>query len=264
MAYSDINWVYKDPLTIQRLNQMDDNAVWTSEHRVWGLHLAFTGTATVEVEGGRVEVNGKWLIQTATASLTASTNGAWEEGTEQEGGVSATAWYVVAFNSAGSDFDVLFRASAPAYSDTFSGTATGPKIYDITGGVWYRYVGKVVNNSAGNIQSVETFGRETPISPRIGGWITFDNSGATAVVLDSFNVATLTYIAVGHFRITWDKDFANVNYAVFGGGERDSQLMTDATGGNPASGTVMVQTMTNDGIDTDSGRVFTVALGDIR
>lgn len=129
---------------------MVENSVWTSEHRVIGCEIDITGTAIAQIKGGKLELDGKWLTRDGSTTtgliLSATANAAWEEGTSQEG--SATAWYVVAYNDSGNSFSLKFRNSAPAYSDTSSGTSTGPKQYDKTGTIWYKYLGGVLANSA--------------------------------------------------------------------------------------------------------------------
>lgn len=44
------------------------------------------------------------------------------------------------------------------------------------------------------------------------GWIEFDGTG-TIAISDSFNVASITDNGTGDYTVTWDTDFANVNYA---------------------------------------------------
>ena len=152
MAYSEIVWAYRDAITIQKQQQVADNTVFTSEHRKIGAELDITGSSTVTVQGGKMEIAGKWLERTVNlTALTAENNADWEEGTSQEG-VSATSWYVVAFNDSGASFNVKFRGSGPAYSDTNSATANGIKLYDKTGTTWYRYIGFISNNTATEIR----------------------------------------------------------------------------------------------------------------
>ena len=44
MAYSEVGWNYKDPITVQKQQQMADNSVWTSEHRMVGCITNSTGS----------------------------------------------------------------------------------------------------------------------------------------------------------------------------------------------------------------------------
>lgn len=197
MPYSDISWAYKDPLTIQNLNQMDDNSVWTSEHRIVGCELATTGTSTVEIMPGRLEIAGLWLQETTTANLvlTAENNAHWEGA---NGELSSTSMYIVAYNSAGSTFSVKFRASGPAYSDTASATA-GFKRYDKTGTTWYRYIGAVWNNSGSAITPQRQRGNKTflyQLNTAVGA----DDDTGTLVVLYkvsavAFTTATVSQLA---------------------------------------------------------------------
>ena len=149
--YDPVSWAYKNPITTQKVTQMIDNSVLVNEHGIFGCNMHTTGANTVEIFGGRMAIGNAWLVENAqVASLTAENNAHWEEGATQEG--SATAMYVVAYQS-GNGFNCKFRASAPAYSDTSSGTATGPRLYDKTGSTWYRYIGMAWNNSANAIDT---------------------------------------------------------------------------------------------------------------
>ncbi len=150
MAYSDVSWAYKDPATIQKLNQMEENSVRTSDHIVFGCLLDLTGTSTINVGGGNVSLDGIWLSRTSNlTALTAETNSDWEEGTSQENtSGTAQSFYVVAFNDSGNSFNVKLRASAAAYTNTASGTSTGARLYDKTGTVWYRYLAVIRNSTA--------------------------------------------------------------------------------------------------------------------
>lgn len=146
MPYASATWNYKDPITTQKMGQMNDNSVWTSEHNIYGAGMDITGNTTVQIGGGAMAIGNAWLredVEYLTA-LTADNATHWEGG---NGYGSSTAWWVVAFGS-GVGFNVLFRQSAPAYSDTNSATSTGPKLYDKTGSTWYRYIATVVNGTA--------------------------------------------------------------------------------------------------------------------
>lgn len=49
----------------------------------------------------------------------------------------------------------------------------------------------------------------------IKAWIQFDGTGVISI-LDSFNVASITDDGVGIYTLTWDVDFANINYSMAG------------------------------------------------
>ncbi len=186
MPYSEVSFVYKDPLTIQKLNQMDDNSVFTSEHKIIGGEVSITGTSTVEVSPLRVEIEGKWLLETTTANLvlTAENNAHWREGTTQE--ATSTAFYVYAYNS-NSTVAIKFGLSAPAYTDTNSSTSLGVKMYDKSGSVWFRCIGSVWNDTgadAGDLRKYQQVGHRIqyhfPInvaSAAAANWTVVDCSG---------------------------------------------------------------------------------------
>ena len=130
---------------------MSDNSVWTSEQSIFGCQMTVSSTDTVQIYPGLMAIGDQWVRETGVAditTLTASNAAHWEDG---NGEGSSSAWWVVAFQS-GNGFNVLFRQSAPAYSDTNSSTANGAKIYDKTGSTWFRYLGMVYNNTANALE----------------------------------------------------------------------------------------------------------------
>lgn len=154
--YSSGIWAYKDPLTTQKLNQMIENTVRISQNHIVGCELNYVGSATVEVRPGSMELEGAWLSKTTTGTLSADNNNHWVGSASDALGTS-TAVYVYAFNSAGSDFDVRFGLTAPEYSNTASGTSTGPKMYLKSTGVWYRCVGAVLNGTGAATGAIRIF-----------------------------------------------------------------------------------------------------------
>jgi len=164
MAYADVNWAYKDPIILSKMTQMSENSIWTSEHKIEGLELVCTSTDTVKINGGRIEIDGNWLWRNKSGAnitglnLTAAEASAWYSNSGGE--ANLTAMYVVAFNDSGNSFICKFRTSAPAYSDTSSGTAIGGKRYDKSGTTWMRYIGCVWNEATGTIVKQDQRGNE--------------------------------------------------------------------------------------------------------
>lgn len=210
MAYSDVVWNYKDPLTTQKLNQMDDNSVFCAEHRIFGCTPDITGTSTVKISPGRMEIDGKWLVRSDfCTALTADNNACWEEGANAEG--SSTGWYIVAWNDSGESFNVKFRASGPAYSDTLSGTASGPKVYDKTGTTWYRYIVYLYNNENQALQKIKMSD---------DGWFQYI---CTAIETScQVNSSWATYTILGLVSPMIDR--ANVNFRITSRGAKYAQL----------------------------------------
>ena len=199
MGYSDLTWSYKDPTTSQKLNQMSDNSVWTSEQSIFGCQMTVSSTDTVQIYPGLMAIGDQWVRETGVAditTLTASNAAHWEDG---NGEGSSSAWWVVAFQS-GNGFNVLFRQSAPAYSDTNSSTANGAKIYDKTGSTWYRYLGMVYNNTANALEysqcsrffprTIQTVRRGN--YPYITGTNNVDLTGAMPTNASGFQVMSLS------------------------------------------------------------------------
>ena len=215
MAYSPIVWVYRDPLTIQKLQQGEDNNVWTSEHRIIGCNVDVTGSDTANIAGGRVEIAGKWLKRdtndgTTGLSLTAAEASSWFSASGGEG--SATGWYIVAFNDSGSSFICKYRLSAPAYSDTSSGTGIGEKIYDKTGTTWMRYIGFVSNDDTNNYIKQSTY----------GDWVTYLQVLTAASTTGNCFIAagaatTATTASVSRLVPSWSRQ-CNITITTLGAG----------------------------------------------
>ena len=55
------------------------------------------------------------------------------------------------------------------------------------------------------------------------GWVRFNGS----TINDSHNVSSVSVSATGQYRVYWDVDFANANYAVAGMGHADRLLSFD-------------------------------------
>jgi len=94
---------------------------------------------------------------------------------------------------------------------------------------------------------------------RIKTWVSFNGSG-TAAINDSFNVASLTDNGTGDYILTWDVDFANVNYAVVGNASQD-RICSEQTG-TRAVGTYRFQTQNPQGTVEDAVDVCVIAIGD--
>lgn len=189
MSYSKINWAYLTPQTADRFNQMEENSVRLAEHKIVGCEVDITGNDTAIVAGGRLELNGDWLyrdgLTTTGMALTASEASAWYSAS---GGyiATSTAWYIVAYKDSGNSFSCKYRLSAPAYSDTLSGTSTGPKRYDKTGTTWLRYIGEVRNYSGGTFIHYKQMNDE----------IQYLNAHATALAYTLGATSTLTEISL--------------------------------------------------------------------
>ena len=140
MPYQETQWAFRDPLTVSKLTQMDDNSVWTAERRIFGCQIDVSAANTCLVAQGKMEFGGMWLYRnSAITAIQPAAAGDWEGGASQLG--TSTAHYVIAYNDSGQSFNIKFRNSGPAYSDTNSSTSIFPRLYDKTGSVWFRYIG---------------------------------------------------------------------------------------------------------------------------
>ncbi|KKL20002.1 hypothetical protein LCGC14_2459840, partial [marine sediment metagenome] len=75
------------------------------------------------------------------------------------------------------------------------------------------------NVSAVRTLSIDSVAPSTPAANTLypdnicKGWINFDGQN-TIAIRDSFNVSGITDRGTGYYQITWNTDFADVNYAV--------------------------------------------------
>lgn len=90
----------------------------------------------------------------------------------------------------------------------------------------------------------------------IKGWIHFDGTGVIAIQ-DSFNVTSITDNGVGNYTVTWDKDFANTNYAVVPGSNAVTTPLVAV-----AVGSCQIFTYSAAHVGLDVSLVFCVAIGD--
>lgn len=107
----------------------------------------------------------------------------------------------------------------------------------------------------------------------IKGWCQVTISGGTPTIVDHNNVTSITDNGTGDFTITWDTDFSNANYAVFGSSKRDTSgaATTGITQGvqlqcissNPAVGSVRICTPDNSGSLIDVSMFSLAAIGDM-
>jgi len=204
MNYVPTTWAYRDPITISKLNQMDNNNVWTAERRIFGCQIDVSAANTAFVAQGKMEFGGMWLYRnSAISAIHPSVVGDWEEGVNLLG--TSTAFYAVAYNDSGNSFDVKFRNSGPAYSDTNSATAFFPRLYDKTGSVWYRYIGEFHTNTASAIMNGFSYSRAST-EAGLGNW----DSGQPWTVGVSYQAATDGFVMA------------------FNAGGTTTQILTDA------------------------------------
>jgi hypothetical protein len=97
-------------------------------------------------------------------------------------------------------------------------------------------------------------------------WAVFSGSGST-VLLNSFNVSSVAYNAVGDYTINWDRNFANVNYAFSVNGRFDTGgsrgfAGARSVGSNPAVDSLRVYTANSAGTLADWELIVVEAWGD--
>ncbi len=92
----------------------------------------------------------------------------------------------------------------------------------------------------------------------VKGWVSFDGSGGSVSINDSYNVSDVTYLSAGTYRVTWDVDFAGTNYACIA----SSAAYATVRNANIAAGTVEVRSADSGGNFTDTSRMNVMAIGD--
>lgn len=174
------------------------------------------------------------------------------------GGVTFTGQLLPALGSAG----------APSYSFT-GDTNTG--IYSSTA--------DTVNISAGNSSIAQfdtngiTLGTNKPVIPGavsgtpaqhglyregvVKGWINFNGTG-TIAINDSFNVTSITDNGTGDYLITWDRDFANANYAAVGAGSNANFVAVPSYN----AGTTQINLVNDAGTLEDTTSISLIVIGD--
>ena len=99
----------------------------------------------------------------------------------------------------------------------------------------------------------------------IKAWINFNGTGVIAIN-DSFNVTSITDNGTGDYTITWDTDFANINYAIVAMGRRDTNddiSIAIKFGGTYAVGSVQIQVVAASAyVAKDASIVNILAMGD--
>lgn len=103
----------------------------------------------------------------------------------------------------------------------------------------------------------------------IKGWINFNGTG-TIAINDSFNVESITDNDPGNYTVTWDTDFANVDYVVTGLVKRSSagidlnpySVQIAAVASNPAVGSVQLSVNSDNNVLDDAEMIHIIATGD--
>jgi hypothetical protein len=97
----------------------------------------------------------------------------------------------------------------------------------------------------------------------VKAWINFDSTG-TISIRDSFNVTSITDNGVGDFTITWDTDFADVNYAWVGTstGIGSSVSIGDPFASHQFVGSISIDQTNSLGGRVDRSYIGIIAMGD--
>jgi len=93
----------------------------------------------------------------------------------------------------------------------------------------------------------------------LNAWINFNGTGIVEI-RDSFNVTSITDNGTGDYTVTWDTDFADVNYVVTGltGNAGDNCFPNIHT---VVAGSFRLMTTNVDGAEVDSANVHLMAIG---
>ena len=186
MAYSKVNWQYKDPTTVQKLNQMEDNSVEVTEHRIAGFELVYNDTTKVDVNPGVIEVDAVHISKTAVTTLTLATAADWWDGATDSysGGLG---WNYIGVDSSG---NIKFLGeNPPDKADTIGNTA-GVLRYWFDSSLYWRVIGAV---------RVETDDTIASKFYQQGSWIFYDDARADNAVLVDGSATTWTDVDCSSF-----------------------------------------------------------------
>lgn len=92
-------------------------------------------------------------------------------------------------------------------------------------------------------------------------WATFSGSGAV-VVLDSYNVTSVSYTGAGNYLITLTTNFRTATYPVLVSSRRSAGANGFCRPGTQTAGTVQIQTYDTAAVATDHELVNVVIFGD--
>jgi len=118
-------------------------SVSTSQYRD-GLFVTQTGTTTMSVGLGRLEVNGSEITKTSATTLTLSTAGDWA------GGVSLRAVSTYGYVGVDTAGNIKMHTTAPSHSDYAVSNTSGIKRYATWSGTVYRIIGWFYMNATGS------------------------------------------------------------------------------------------------------------------
>lgn len=111
---------------------------------IQGAELVYVSSDTLKTTSGVVEINGTIYARTTdstTIDISSDTNKV--AGTAN---AASTWFYIYAYNDATTSWDIKWWNLAPQYANCGTDTS-GPLIYRQSGGVWYRCIGVVFNDS---------------------------------------------------------------------------------------------------------------------
>lgn len=103
----------------------------------------------------------------------------------------------------------------------------------------------------------------TPTDARVKAWINFDGTG-TPAINDSFNVSgSITDNDTGDYTVTWDTDFADINYSLVGTAV-SSAFVSGSTNHATALavGAATIKVFNDSGAAVDKDLICLIAIGD--
>ena len=223
----------------------------------WDAHTTFKVTA------GSLYINGKYRAVSQDISLTTANDSpstgisGLDTGTVTGGPLT---YYV---------YGVADQDAVATFSITYSTSASAP-----TGVTNYRYLGKI-KTDATNLFTSNDAVTVHGVSERevISAWINADNTPATPLILDSYNVASMTDEGAGDIEVVVDSDFANAFYAVSGscmiGDGAPSTLAYLTLDRGAATSPILATTFgvtcfSSAGTATDAADITAMAVGDAR
>lgn len=148
------------------------------------------------------------------------------------------------------------RKSATAQAVEDAGAAIGVPSIPPLGSL-----GIAVTAAAGGFVDVVLFGAPTFVNPEalVKAWGTAQSDGT---LVESFNIASITDGGTGIVTWTWDRDFANANYAVITTSQGAAGIANVDNANAPAAGSAQTRYYNEAGTLTDPNAMHVMAAGD--
>ncbi len=205
-------------------------------------------------EGGTVQAHASTVAESITVGLVTTEAGASGKSmiVDGDGGASWGTPLVDEISDSDGDTKIQAEESNNENKIRFDTGGTERAVLDVSG--------LQLTMAAASPPQANTLVKDNIIS----GWINFDGTG-TIAINDSFNVSGITDNgSSGDYTVTWDRDFADANYAVAGAAinvSGDDMFVNISTTDALAAGSARILTVNQNGGAVDPSVVTLIAIG---